>query len=383
MVKILVAGDYVPTERVADQVDNGNYSEVFSEVLPYTNAVDYAIINLESPVVESHFAKSIDKCGPKLKCSRKAIDSIVFAGFNMATLANNHFYDYGEEGVYDTLNACKEYGVEVVGGGRNIDEASRTFYKTIEGQRFAFINCCEHEFSIATKISGGSNPINPVRQYYAILDAKQNADKVIMIIHGGHELHQFPSVRMVDTYRFFIDAGADAVVNHHQHCYSGYEVYKEKPIFYGLGNFCFDWNVNNSQLWKEGYIVTLLFSNEHGVDFEISPYKQCDATPSVRFLKGDERMNFFNELDYLNRIISERNSLEFENSKYYKTVSDYELRIFEPYSGKIFNYLYNKGMLPRTLTKYRCLKILNHILCESHFEKITYALKSSVENVNK
>ena len=45
MVKILVAGDYVPTERVADQVDNGNYSEVFSEVLPYTNAVDYAIIN--------------------------------------------------------------------------------------------------------------------------------------------------------------------------------------------------------------------------------------------------------------------------------------------------------------------------------------------------
>ena len=26
-------------------------------------------------------------------------------------------------------------------------------------------------------------------------------------------------------YRFFIDASADAVINHHQHCYSGYEEY--------------------------------------------------------------------------------------------------------------------------------------------------------------
>ena len=34
--------------------------------------------------------------------------------------------------------------------------------------------------------------------------------------------------------------GADAVVNHHQHCYSGYEVYKDKPVFYGLGNLLFD-----------------------------------------------------------------------------------------------------------------------------------------------
>lgn len=43
---------------------------------------------------------------------------------------------------------------------------------------------------------------------------------------------------MQEIYRFFVDIGADAVINHHQHCYSGYEVYKEKPIFYGLGNFC-------------------------------------------------------------------------------------------------------------------------------------------------
>ena len=42
---------------------------------------------------------------------------------------------------------------------------------------------------------------------------------------------------MKETYRFFVDCGADAVINHHQHCYSGYEYYKDKFICYGLGNF--------------------------------------------------------------------------------------------------------------------------------------------------
>lgn len=52
-------------------------------------------------------------------------------------------------------------------------------------------------------------------------------------MHGGHEHYQLPSLRMQETYRFFIDAGADVVVNHHQHCFSGYEIYNNKYIFMG------------------------------------------------------------------------------------------------------------------------------------------------------
>ena len=64
---------------------------------------------------------------------------------------------------------------------------------------------------------------------------------------------------MMETYRFFIEVGADAVVNHHQHCFSGYEIYKNKPIFYGLGNFSFD-GIGSGDRWSSGYIVTLNFS---------------------------------------------------------------------------------------------------------------------------
>lgn len=380
-IKILIAGDYVPQHRVSNLIDKSQFADVFSEVLPYTQAADYSIVNLESPVVQSFSAKPIDKSGPRLKCSPKAIESLVYAGFDMVTLANNHFYDYGEEGVEDTLQTCEAYDIDVIGGGRNLYEASMTVYKQIKGVRFAFINCCEHEFSIAEATSGGANPINPVKQYYAIREAKNRADKIIVIVHGGFEHYQLPSSRMVETYRFFIDAGADVVINHHQHCYSGYEVYNNKPIFYGIGNFCFDWEGRNSGIWTEGYIVTLLFTKGDGVEFVISPYKQCDDTVGIHFITDDEKFKFCGKLNELNKIISNPERLISENSKYYDRCSNHELRILEPYSGRMQNYLYNKKLLPSCMTKSKCLSVYNHIYCESHREKITYALKSRFKDV--
>ena len=56
-IKILIAGDYVPQHRVSNLIDKSQFADVFSEVLPYTQAADYSIVNLESPVVQSFSAK--------------------------------------------------------------------------------------------------------------------------------------------------------------------------------------------------------------------------------------------------------------------------------------------------------------------------------------
>jgi poly-gamma-glutamate capsule biosynthesis protein CapA/YwtB (metallophosphatase superfamily) len=55
------------------------------------------------------------------------------------------------------------------------------------------------------------------------------------------------------------DAGANAVIGHHTHIISGHEVYKEAPIFYSLGNFCFDWEGLRNLPWNKGMIVRLGF----------------------------------------------------------------------------------------------------------------------------
>ncbi|MBQ9230186.1 MAG: CapA family protein [Prevotella sp.] len=190
-------------------------------------------------------------------------------------------------------------GIDTVGGGLSLNEASLILYKNVAGKKLAVINCCEHEFSIATESTAGSNPLNPIQQFYAIQTARQHADYVVVIVHGGHERFQLPSPRMQETYRFFIDAGADAVVNHHQHCYSGYEYYQGKPIFYGLGNFCFDTDMPCENSWYEGYIVELNFTNREKIEHRIIPYTQC---------MGNCKINILPE-SYYDRRISELNSI--------------------------------------------------------------------------
>lgn len=142
-----------------------------------TSEADYNIINMEAPIVSGE-GTPITKNGSNLKVNSCAIDALKWASFDCVTLANNHFYDYGEKGVKDTLIACRERCIDYVGAGLNLTEASQTLYKEIHGKTFAIINCCEHEYSIAAENSGGSNPINPIQQYYAINEAK---NKQIML----------------------------------------------------------------------------------------------------------------------------------------------------------------------------------------------------------
>ena len=112
-MKILVAGDFVPLDRVADLLEKDKFHDVFGEVGPLISESDYSIVNFESPVAIRKSAFPIEKNGPNLKCTPKAVDALRWAGFDMVTLANNHFFDYGKEGVEDTLATCKEKDIDV------------------------------------------------------------------------------------------------------------------------------------------------------------------------------------------------------------------------------------------------------------------------------
>ena len=368
-MKIVVAGDFVPVHRVVDAVENQNYDLVLSDVQKVTSEADYSIVNLECPVVEG-IATPIDKEGPNLKCSKNAIEALKWAGFNCFTLANNHFFDYGEAGVSCTLHHSEMMGMDTVGGGKKLDEASRILYRNIAGQTLAIINCCEHEFSIADTEKAGSNPLNPIKQYYTILEAKSKADFVLVIVHGGNEMFQLPTPRMIETYRFFVDAGADAVVNHHQHCFSGYEIYKEKPIFYGLGNLCFDNPSYRNGIWNYGYMVTIDFSKD-SIGFSLHPYRQCFDKSQVELLPKDA---FDNDIKRLNEIIASPVALEKAVKSFYDSCIKSYIRIFEPFYNRFFFSAQQRGWLPSFISKRRKIVANNFICCESHREKLEYWL---------
>ena len=366
MSRVLIAGDFCPVSRVENFLEEKNYALLFKDVRDIIQSVDYAVVNLECPIVIQP-ASPIVKCGPNLSCGSSILEAIRYIGFNMLTLANNHILDYGENGLQNTITECKKYGLDWVGVGTNINDAQKIFYKNINGYNFAFINICEHEYSIASQFQGGANPLDPLQNFYHIKEAKQESDYVIVIVHGGHEHYQLPSVRIKKTYRFFVDAGADVFVNHHQHCYSGYEIYQGKPIFYGIGNFCFDNPQKCNDIWNEGYMVLLNFDRTN-ISFELHPYQQCNEIVGVHLL-SQERRNFFdNNILELNSIIQNDRLLYDTYMAYVQSRDKSIMSVFEPYNSRILRAIYNRFWLPSFLGNNRLKIISNLIFCESHLD---------------
>ncbi len=373
MVKVLIAGDYCPKDRVAKQIEDGNFHYVLGEVKPIAEDADFAIVNFETTVfVEGE--KPIKKCGPNISCNSKAIDALRYAGFDCVTLANNHFADFGDICVGETLRQLDNKGLGRVGGGNNLYEALQILYKEINGERFAFLNYCEEEFSIATAEHGGSAPFDMSFVVPHVLEARKNSDYVIVIIHGGKEFYQLPTPRMKRAYRALVDIGADAVVNHHQHCYSGFEVYKDRPIFYGLGNFCFDFRNKKDEMWNEGYLVQLIIGD--GLGFEIIPYKQCNGDATIELMNDEEKVCMLNKVMNLNAIIADDSLLEKEYQQFSQTFFRSMRMSLTPYTNRYLYSLCLRRLLPGFISKKRKLTLVDYVNCESWRDIFLQYLKS-------
>ena len=127
-MKVLVAGDFAPRARLAKQIEEKRYSDVFPENLrEVIKSVDFSFVNFESPIVEDTY-KPIPKCGPNLHCVPEAAEAIKFAGFTGVTMANNHILDFGSEGLHKSVACCKKQGLDVVGVGNCLKDAEEILY---------------------------------------------------------------------------------------------------------------------------------------------------------------------------------------------------------------------------------------------------------------
>lgn len=369
-MKVIITGDFCPSERVAQDFANSDY-KALAVIKPIFEQADYSIVNLECPVIKGD-EEPIIKNGPNLHADTHTLEALKEIDVDCVTLANNHFRDFGDGGVLNTLSELSKYGIDYAGGGKNLSEAAAIFYKKIGKETLAIINCCEHEFSIATDTHCGSNPLNPIQQYYAIQAAKQKANYVLVIVHGGLEHYQLPTPCMQETYRFFIDAGADAVINHHQHCYSGCEIYQSKPIFYGLGNLCFDNASKRNNIWNEGFMVELSFSKSQ-IAHRLIPYHQCDAEAKVVLYNEKNQKEFEKKIEELNVIIANPKVLQARHQELLDETRIKYRGYIEPYRSRIARFLFKKGWLPSFMRKkYPIIK--NMIQCESHRARLLDAL---------
>ena len=378
MAKILVAGDFCLNARMTSMMQQ-EVEEALQEIKPILQSVDYSLVNLECSVSNNHHLP-ISKCGPNLLNSSVILDAIKGLGFDAVTMANNHIADFGHEAMIDTLTLLEERGLDYVGAGKNIADASKVLYKQIDTKKIAFINCCEYEFTIATETIGGANPLNLPSIARDILAAKKCADYVIVIIHGGPEHYNLPTPRMQDTYRFFVEMGADVVINHHQHCYSGYEQYKGGYIVYGLGNFCFDSGKQGKSSWNEGYLAILDISEK--IDVEFIPYVQCVENPGLMLLSDTKE--FKENFENLSSIIKDPAKIQTKYSEFVNSKTEEYLYSFSLPQNRLMKRLkkmrlisskFSSEVLPHFLTKERQLLFRSYFQCESHRDLMREILK--------
>ncbi len=378
-IKILFTGDFCPIGRVEEFALSDNYEAVFNDFKDVLAGNDLIITDLECPLTFS--SEKRKKTGPHQKAHPECIKLLHHAGIGLVAMANNHIMDYGSRGVHDTLELCSTNNIATVGIGRSKQDAAEPFVLKRNNRSIAIFNFADEEFITSPDGLYRCNPLDVVGAYYQITRARQANDKVIVIVHAGNEFYELPSPRTRNLYRYMIDLGADCVIAHHTHAYSGFEVYNLKPVFYGLGNFIYDWPGRKNTGWNRGYVVKLTITEK--IDFEIIPLKQGNDPPGVFKLNETETEEFEARIHHLNEIIADETRLEDRFNNYLASVSPMYETYIEPYFGRFISSLKNRKLFPKFMSKRKRLLLLNIIRCESHREVVLGMLENDLSQYVK
>lgn len=374
MININIGGDFcITSSYLSNDLLNNDIIEIFEKS-------DFNVINLECPIIEDNAINRIIKTGPHLRTNEEIFKYLNLLNIHAVTLANNHILDYGALGLKKTIDSCNKNNIWHLGAGMNIDDASKPLIIEKKNIKIAFLNFCETEWSIATNNCGGANPLDIIDNLSQIKKAKTQADFVIVIIHGGHEYYQLPSPRIVKQYRFYAENGADAIIGHHTHCISGFEIHQNVPIVYSLGNMLFTIK-NPNEEWYTGLIAQLHIIKNKPIKIEFIPIGQEINTFKLHILNDLEKNTVLKEINLFRKKIINTTDLEREWKKFIQN-NNKTINIFSPSSALPSRYIraaLNRLGLNKILMKKRYLKsILNHIRCDAHKDVIIELLKNEI-----
>ena len=237
----------------------------FRNVRPVFDADDLTIANFEGVLTNSN--SRVPK-GYNIKGRPEFIRVIAESGIDAVSFANNHKIDYGQQGISDTIAAFDSIALPYA-----FDEHTALIH-TDKGIDVGLV---------AANFVHDAEDVSHASEYLysgiASLKARQ-ADLIIALVHWGKEGEHFPNADQQAVGHQCIDLGADLVIGCHPHILQGAEYYKERPILYSLGNFCFGGNRNPGN--KETVIAqtVLRFSGQQlqSADLRILPARLSTAT---------------------------------------------------------------------------------------------------------
>jgi Bacterial capsule synthesis protein PGA_cap len=190
-------------------------------------------------------------------------------GFNVVSCASNHAMDWGADAMLDSIANIEASGISVIGAGAEEARARAPAVFHHAGNRIvilAYTSVAPPDCHASEGVPGVA-PMR-ARTFYEAIDyqpgtpplvvtvpnqddltqleqdirvAKDIADVVIVSLHWGvHHLAKVVADYQPVVAHAAIDSGADLIVGHHPHVLKAIEIYRDRPIFYSIGNFAFD-----------------------------------------------------------------------------------------------------------------------------------------------
>lgn len=255
-IVVLGVGDILLGRQLGEEMaKTENYALAFRDIRETLTAADITFGNLEGPFCDKG---PYPANGMVFRFRPAAVESLVRAGFDVVSVANNHFGDGGDACMEFSLEHLRQSRIAAVGAGRTFEQAHTTAILGRKGIRFAFLAytyaarndhpqspspdsaSVESELRVNKRMVVAGRSAEQVRRDVAT--ARERADVVIVSLHDGAEYTQRVAKQTEDFARAAIDAGATAVFGHHPHVPQRVEAYQDGWIFYSLGNFVFQQN---------------------------------------------------------------------------------------------------------------------------------------------
>lgn len=263
-VSIAVTGDVMFARNMESVLSMD--SSPFAGVSDVISNVDLLLINFENAATTSENAVKDDV---PLKCSPSYVPLARANNLTVAALANNHAFDYGVQGMRDTVDNLKKANITPFGAGNSEQEAHAPVVEEVNGRKITILNYMDSEnfAEYSQEVIPMAKGSNPGYSAYSSADAKKqieehnDSDLIIAYMHYGNEYSTSPNADQKRMSHELIDYGADVVIGSHPHVPQGIEMYNGKPIFYSLGNFIFDQSNEETHV---AYFVKMDISGDQG-----------------------------------------------------------------------------------------------------------------------
>ena len=224
---------------------------------------DVRIVNLETSVTKSDAYWKGKKVHYRMHPEN--MDAITAAGIDVCSLANNHVLDWGYEGLRETLAALEKAKIKCTGAGLSLKQAVAPTIMELEGKGRVIVFACGSATSgippdwAATEERPGINLLpdfseETVRSITdGIREVKRDGDIIVFSIHWGANWDYDISGDEARFAHQVIDAGADVIHGHSSHHVKRIEVYHDRPILYGCGDFLNDYEgiASYDSFWKD------------------------------------------------------------------------------------------------------------------------------------